>query len=292
MGPAHPECPQRLDVITDMLMTLRVLDFLAHFEAPAVTREQLLRVHEPGYLDYLERILPERDYVNIDLDTRMNPKTLRAARYAAGSVVMATDLVMTGQASNAFCSVRPPGHHATSGTAMGFCFYNNVAVGAAHAIAKYGLERIAIIDFDVHHCNGTDAIFTGNDKVKVFSLYQQGLFPFSGKEGADGDGVYIPLPGGSGGAEMRAAVKKAWLPAIKAYQPEMVFVSAGFDAHLQDEMSDLHFSDADYQWLTRKCLDVATTHAGGRLVSVLEGGYDLDSLARCTAAHIKQLAKL
>jgi len=292
MGPAHPECPQRLDVITDMLMTLRVLDLLAHFEAPAVTREQLLRVHEPGYLDYLESILPENDYINIDLDTRMNPKTLRAATYAAGSAVMATDLVMTGQASNAFCSVRPPGHHATSDTAMGFCFYNNVAVGAAHAIAEYGLERIAIIDFDVHHGNGTDAIFTGNDKVKVFSLYQQGLFPFTGKEGADGDGVYIPLPGGSGGNEMRVAVEEAWLPAIEAFQPEIVFVSAGFDAHLQDEMSDLHFSDADYQWLTEKCMAAAQAHAKGRLVSVLEGGYDLDSLGRCTAAHIKQLANL
>jgi len=292
MGPAHPECPQRLDVITDMLMTLRVLDMLTHFDAPAVTREQLLRVHDSGYLEYLDGILPENDYIDIDLDTRMNPKTLRAARYAAGSVVMATDVVIRGQVTNAFCSIRPPGHHATSGTAMGFCFYNNVAVGAAHAIAEYGLERIAIIDFDVHHGNGTDEIFTGNEKVKVFSLYQQGLFPFTGSEGATGDGVYIPLPGGSGGIEMRAAVESTWLPALDAFRPEMIFVSAGFDAHLQDEMSDVHFSDADFNWLTEKCLDAARTHAGGRLVSALEGGYDLDSLARCTASHIKQLAAL
>ena len=292
MGPAHPESPQRLDVITDMLMTLRVLDLPSHFEAAAVTRKQLLRVHEAGYLDYLERILPENDYINIDLDTRMNPKTLRAARYAAGSAVMATDLVMAGQVKNAFCSVRPPGHHATSDAAMGFCFYNNVAVAAAHAIAKHDLERIAVIDFDVHHGNGTDAIFTGNDKVRVYSLYQEGLFPFTGKEGANGDGVYIPLPGGSGGAEMRAAVKRSWLPDLKKFRPEMIFVSAGFDAHLQDEMSDLYFSDADYQWLTEKCLAAAAAQSGGRLVSVLEGGYDLDSLARCAAQHIKQLANL
>ena len=273
MGPAHPECFQRLDVITDMLMTLRVLDLLAHFEAPKASREQLLRVHDSAYLEYLDGILPESGYRNIDMDTKMNPKTLQAALYAAGSVVKAVDMVMAGQVKNAFCAVRPPGHHATSDTAMGFCFYNNVAVGAAHAIAAYGLERVAVIDFDVHHGNGTDEIFTGNEKVKLFSLYEQGLFPMSG-------------------AEMRAAVEERWLPALEAFRPEMVFVSAGFDAHLQDEISDLHFSDADYQWLTQICLDVADKHAKGRMVSVLEGGYDLDSLGRCTAAHIKQIAKL
>lgn len=292
MGPAHPECFQRLDVITDMLMTLRVLDMLAHFDAPQVTREQLLRVHTPGYLDYLADILPENGYRDIDLDTKMNPKTLQAAVFAAGSVVMATDMVMTGRMKNVFCGVRPPGHHATSDTAMGFCFYNNVAVGAAHAIAEHGLERVAIIDFDVHHGNGTDEIFTGNERVKLFSLYEQGLFPMDRGEEADGDGVYIALPSGSGGAEMRAAVEQAWLPALDSFQPEMVFVSAGFDAHLQDEMSGLHFSDADFQWLTTQCMEVAEKHAGDRLVSVLEGGYDLDSLGRCAATHIKQLANL
>ena len=292
MGPAHPECFQRLDVITDMLMTLRVLDMLAHFDAPKASREQLLRVHEPGYLDYLERILPKNGYADIDLDTRMNPKTLQAARYAAGSVLMATDMVVEGRVKNAFCAVRPPGHHATSDSAMGFCFYNNVAVGAAHAIEAHGLERVAIIDFDVHHCNGTDEIFNGNSRVKVFSLYQPGLFPFTNGGRADGDGVYIALPGGSGGAEMRAAVEETWLPALESFRPQMVFVSAGFDAHLQDEMSDLRFTDADYQWLTAICLEAAHEHAGDRLISVLEGGYDLDSLARCTANHIKQIAKL
>lgn len=292
MGPAHPECPQRIDVITDMLMTLRVLDMLQHVEAPAVTRDQLLRVHSADYLDYLERILPENGYEKIDMDTLMNPKTLKAAGYAAGSVVMGVDLVMSGQVKNAFCSVRPPGHHATADTAMGFCFYNNVAVGAAHAAAEHGLERIAIIDFDVHHGNGTDEIFRGHQRVMLFSLFEQGLYPLDGGKKTEGDGHYIALPGGSGGAEMRQAVEEHWIPALDEFRPELVMVSAGFDAHLQDEISDLHFSDADFQWMTQRCLDVAEKHAESRLVSVLEGGYDLDSLARCAAAHIKQLANL
>ena len=292
MGSAHPECFQRLDVITDMLMTLRVLDMLQHFEAPYVTREQLLRVHLGEHLDFLERIVPETGYSKIDMDTLMNPKTLKAASYAAGSAVMAVDKVVSGEVKNAFCAVRPPGHHATSDAAMGFCFYNNVAVGAAHAVAAHGIERVAIIDFDVHHGNGTDEIFNGQENVRLFSLFEQGLFPLEGKSSANGDGIYLPLPGGSGGADMRKAVEKHWLPALEAFRPELVMVSAGFDAHLQDEISDLHFSDADFQWLTQMCLDVAETHAGGRLVSVLEGGYDLDSLARCAAAHVKQLANL
>ena len=292
MGPAHPECPQRIDVITDMLMTLRVLDMLQHFEAPAVTRDQLLRVHSADYLDYLERILPENGYEKIDMDTLMNPKTLKAAGYAAGSVVMGVDLVMSGAVKNAFCSVRPPGHHATTDTAMGFCFYNNIAVGAAHAAAVHGLERIAIIDFDVHHGNGTDEIFRGHQKVTLFSLFEQGLYPLDDGKTVAGGGKYIELPRGSGGAEMRQAVNDTWMPALNEFRPELVLVSAGFDAHLQDEISDLHFSDADFQWLTQRCLDVAEEHAEGRLVSALEGGYDLDSLARCAAAHIKQLANL
>lgn len=292
MGSAHPECFQRLDVITDMLMTLRVLDMLSHVDAPRATREQLLRVHDSGYLDSLERILPDKGYTDIDLDTRMNPKTLQAALRAAGSVIMAVDKIMAGDFNNAFCGVRPPGHHATSDTAMGFCFYNNVAVGAAHLVAEYDLERVAIIDFDVHHGNGTDEIFNGDERVKVFSLYETGLFPMDRGENATGDGVYIGLPSGSSGIEMRAAVKQTWLPALDEFKPQFVFVSAGFDAHLQDEISSLFFSDADYRWLTDMCLDTAEKHADRRLVSVLEGGYDLDSLGRCAAAHIKQLANL
>jgi acetoin utilization deacetylase AcuC-like enzyme len=292
MGPAHPECFQRVDVITDMLMTLRVLDMLAQFDAPAATREELLRVHEAEYLDFLESIIPESGYRIIDLDTAMNPRTLQAARFAAGSVVFAVDQVMHGKTRNAFCNVRPPGHHATADTAMGFCFYNNVAVGAAHAIAEHGAGRVAIIDFDVHHGNGTDAIFSGNDKVRFFSLYERGLFPLDGSTSLAGGGAYVELPPGTGGDEMRQAVEQGWMPGLDAFQPDLVMVSAGFDAHVQDDISSLRFSDADYEWLTGLVLETAEKHAGGRLVSVLEGGYDLDSLARCAGAHIKQLSGL
>ena len=190
MGPEHPESPQRLDVVTDMLMTLRVLDLLAHFEPSKATREQLLRVHDADYLDDLQRIVPENGYRRIDLDTLMNPKTLTAACFAAGAAVTAVDLVLKGQVKNAYCHVRPPGHHATADTAMGFCFFNNVAVAAAHAIAVHGVRRVAVLDFDVHHGNGTGAIFDGDERVRLFSLYEQGLFPLERGEEPGGAGVF------------------------------------------------------------------------------------------------------
>lgn len=292
MGAAHPESPRRLDVITDMLMTLRVLDLLSHFEPPRVTREQLLRVHDAGYLDDLERIVPEKGYRHIDLDTSMNPKTLMAARFAAGAGVLAVDLVMKGQVKNAFCNVRPPGHHATADEAMGFCFLNNVAVAAAHALAVHGVRRVAIIDFDVHHANGTKAIFDSDDRVRLFSLYEQDLYPLEKGEHPEGNGVFTGLPAGSGSAELRAAVDGQWRAGLDAFRPELVLVSAGFDAHVQDDMSGLRLTDGDYGWLTAFCLDIAGRHAGGRLVSTLEGGYDLPSLGRCAAQHIRDLAGL
>jgi acetoin utilization deacetylase AcuC-like enzyme len=292
MGPEHPESPNRLDVITDMLMTLRVLDLLSHFEPTKATREQLLRVHDAGYLDDLERIVPENGYRRIDLDTLMNPKTLTAAYFAAGAAVMAVDLVLKGQVKNAFCNVRPPGHHATRDTAMGFCFFNNVAVAAAHAVAVHGLRRVAILDFDVHHGNGTEQIFNGDARVRLFSLYERGLFPLEGGEEPAGDGVFTGLPAGSEGAGVRAALEDCWRPDLDDFRPELVLVSAGFDAHVDDEMSSLRLVDGDYDWLTAFCLDVAGRHSGGRLVSLLEGGYDLPSLARCAAQHVRQLARL
>jgi acetoin utilization deacetylase AcuC-like enzyme len=222
----------------------------------------------------------------------MNPKTLVAAQRAAGAAVLATDLVVSKRAENAFCNIRPPGHHATSGTAMGFCFFNNVAVAAAHAMAAHAIERVAILDFDVHHGNGTDVIFENDPRVMVCSLFQRDLYPFSGGLAHAGKGINVELPAGSGGEEMRNAVENKWLPALAGFSPQMIFVSAGFDAHVSDEMSDLVFSDSDFRWLSELTLSVATTHAGGRLVSVLEGGYDLDSLARCAAAHVKTLARL
>lgn len=292
MGPLHPECPERMDVITDKLLSLRILDMLAQFDAPEVTREQLLRVHFASYLQWLQHRLPETGYSDIDLDTRMNPKTLLAARRAAGGAVLATDLVAAQRAENAFCNIRPPGHHATSDTAMGFCFYNNIAVGAAHALEAHGFERIAILDFDVHHGNGTDVIFENDPRVMVCSLFQRDLYPFSGGLGHTGKGINVALPAGSGGEEMRRAVEETWLPALAGFKPQMIFVSAGFDAHASDEISDLVFSDGDFAWLAQLTVSVAAAYAEGRLVAVLEGGYDLDSLARCASAYIRTLAGL
>jgi acetoin utilization deacetylase AcuC-like enzyme len=292
MGPAHPERPQRLDVITDMLMTLRLLDLLAHHDAPRASRAQLLRVHTPDYLDWLEAIVPESGYRDIDLDTRMTPKTPEAALRAAGAAVLATDLVVDGEVENAFCPVRPPGHHASAARAMGFCFFNNVAIAAAHALEVRELERVAIIDFDVHHGNGTDDIFEHDDRVLFCSLFQTGLFPLTDWSEPRQGGVYIPLEGGAGGETMRRAVEESWGPALDAFRPEMVFVSAGFDAHVDDDISELAFSDADYHWLTQFVLNIARSHANGRLVSLLEGGYELQSLARCAGGHVKLLSGL
>ncbi len=292
MGALHPECPERTDVITDKLLSLRLLDMLAQYDAPDVTREQLLRVHSASYLQWLQDRLPHSGYSDIDLDTRMNPKTLLAAHRAAGAAVLATDLVATGRAENAFCNIRPPGHHATSDTAMGFCFFNNVAVGAAHALAEHPFERVAILDFDVHHGNGTDVIFENDPRVMVCSLFQRDLYPFSSGQSHASKGINVALPAGCGGQEMRGAVEETWLPALEGFRPEMIFVSAGFDAHVCDEISDLVFSDSDFRWLSELTLSIAATYAGGHLVSTLEGGYDLDSLARCAAAHVRILAGL
>jgi len=222
----------------------------------------------------------------------MNPKTLLAAQHAAGAAVLATDLVLGQKAENAFCNIRPPGHHATADQAMGFCFYNNVAVAAAHALSEHRLKRVAILDFDVHHGNGTDVIFKDEPRVLVCSLFQQDLYPFSGGQGHAAAGIDVALPAGSGGDDMRNAVNERWLPALRNFKPEMIFVSAGFDAHVHDEISDLRFSDADFLWLSEFAMSAAETHSSRRLVSVLEGGYELHSLARCAAAHVRILAGL
>jgi acetoin utilization deacetylase AcuC-like enzyme len=290
MTPGHPECPRRIDVINDQLQASGVLDFLVQHDAPAATRKQLRRVHTAHHLDWLESRVPDEGLAFIDMDTQMNEKTLSAATFAAGALIHSTNLVLDQVVRNAFCNVRPPGHHASAEQAMGFCFFNNVAVGAAHALEQHGLERVAILDFDVHHGNGTDVIFQDDERVLVCSMFQQDLYPFAGGGAHRAGGIDIPLPSGSGGERMREAVLSAWTPALDAYQPEMIYVSAGFDAHVDDDISGLCFSDADFRWLTRYALDVAQTHAQGRLVSTLEGGYELDSLARCAAAHVRDLA--
>jgi acetoin utilization deacetylase AcuC-like enzyme len=289
MGATHPECPARLTAIENQLIASRLINTLQHVEARLATRVQLERVHAPDYVSALEQTAPARGLVHLDPDTAMNPHTMKAAKRAAGAAVLATDMVIRGEAEAAFCSVRPPGHHAERARAMGFCLFNNVAVAAAHALEGHGLKRVAIVDFDVHHGNGTEDIFQDDPRVLMVSTFQHPFYPYSGIEGRSERMVNIPLAAHSGSREFRDAVARHWLPALDAFRPEMLFVSAGFDAHRDDNMAMLNLVEADYAWVTQRIKEAAGRTAGGRIVSVLEGGYELHALGRSVAAHLKVL---
>ncbi|MEZ5714752.1 MAG: histone deacetylase family protein [Paracoccaceae bacterium] len=285
-GPMHPDQPERLSAIDNQLI-MSGLDFVVRYhDAPLVTREQLERVHDGEYLDRVFGIDTSAGPVEIDGDTVMSPGTLRAAERAAGAGVLGVDLVMAGEAHSAFCAVRPPGHHAEHDKAMGFCLFDNIAVAAAHALDAHGLSRVAIVDFDVHHGNGTEDIFRAEPRVLFCSSFQHPFYPFTGHEKETANLVDMPLPAGAGGAEFRAAVAEHWLPALDGFAPEFVFISAGFDAHVADDMSSLALTDNDYRWVTEKMVELAKAHAGGRIVSMLEGGYEPSVLARSVATHI------
>lgn len=230
--------------------------------------------------------------VRLDGDTAMNPYTYPAALRAAGAVVLGVDLVMGNKAAGAFCNIRPPGHHAERARAMGFCIFNNVAVGAAHALAQHGLQRVAIADFDVHHGNGTENIFHDDPRVMLCSTFQHPFYPYAGVDSGNDHIINVPLPAGTGGAEFRAAVTRHWLPALEAFQPELLLFSAGFDAHRDDEMAMFRLTEPDYVWVTEQIKHIAEKYAQGRIVSVLEGGYELHALARSAQAHIKVLSGL
>ncbi len=292
MGGWHPESPARLRAIDDRLHAAHLFDFLAHHDAPDVTRAQLLRVHDAAYVDALEAASPPVGVRVIDVDASMNPHTLTAARHAAGGAADAVDRVMRGEVANAFVACRPPGHHATRNQAMGFCFFNNVAVAAAHALAAHGLERVAIVDFDVHHGNGTEVIFRDDPRVMLCSTFQHPYYPHSGADTVNAHIVNVPLPAGTAGNGYRAAFSAQILPRLEAFRPQFVLCSAGFDGHREDDMAQFGLVEADYIWITECVMDVAARHAGGRIVSVLEGGYDLSALGRSVAAHIKTLAGL
>jgi acetoin utilization deacetylase AcuC-like enzyme len=292
MGVGHPECPERLTAIRDQLMASQIFDSLQEVEAPAVTPQQLARVHPPRYVEYLESCAPNVGSYRIDADTAMSPGTLTAAQHAAGAVVAAVDLVCEDKAPNAFCAVRPPGHHAESARAMGFCFFNNLAVGVAHALAIYKFERIAIVDFDVHHGNGTEEIFKDDPRVMMVSTFQHPFYPYCGDEPLGTNMHNVPLKAGSGGREFREAVENIWLPQLHAFQPQMLFISAGFDAHREDDMGSMGLVEADYEWVTRHMVQIADLYCQGRLVSVLEGGYDLSALGRSVTAHLRALSDL
>ena len=289
MGPYHPECPDRLIAIGDRLISTGLDGYLQHREAPAATHEQLARVHGEGYLASLEAESPASGLHYIDPDTAMCPHSLTAARHAAGALVLATEMVVRGECKTAFCAVRPPGHHAEHNRAMGFCLLNNVAVGAAHALAACGIERVAIVDFDVHHGNGTEEIFADDPRVLMVSTFQHPLYPYSGLEQLGPNMVNIPLAAGSGSDAFRAAVRDYWLPALEKHRPQLLYVSAGFDAHREDPLAGLKLADADYAWVTRELVAVARTHAKGRIISTLEGGYALGALGRSVAEHVREL---
>lgn len=292
MGAHHPECPARIHAIEDQLIASGLFVYLQHHDALEATREQLLRVHDADYLDYIASIAPQHGMVQLDGDTAMNTYSYHAALRAAGAVVMAVDLVMEGKVENAFCNIRPPGHHAERGRAMGFCLFNNVAVGAAHALAHHGLKRVAIADFDVHHGNGTENIFRDDPRVMLCSTFQHPFYPYVGADSGNDHIINVPLPAGTDGAEFRAAVTQHWLPALERFQPEFLFFSAGFDAHRDDDMAMLRLTEPDYAWVTQQIKLIADKYAHGRIVSALEGGYELHVLGRSAQAHIKVLSGL
>jgi acetoin utilization deacetylase AcuC-like enzyme len=288
MGPGHPESPARLVAIRAALQAAGLLDHLWHYPAPLATRAQLERVHGAGHVDYLFGLSPTSGVEFIDGDTLMTPATLEAALRAAGAVAMATELVLAGTVGNAFCSVRPPGHHAERDAAMGFCFFNNIAVGAAHALAA-GLARVAVLDFDVHHGNGTEDIFANDERVLVCSTFQHPFYPYRARASRPGHLVNTPLPAGSGPAAFRAVIQRDWLPALHDFRPELIFISAGFDAHRDDPLGGLQLEDDDYEWVTRQVVAAAARQGHGRIVSALEGGYNLDALGCAAVAHIRAL---
>ncbi len=290
MGSYHPECPARLKVIEDELIASGLMDKLERHIAPLVTREQLKRVHATKYIASLETKAPATGIAYLDPDTAMNPHSLKAAYRAAGAVVLAVDLVMRGNVENAFCSIRPPGHHAERERAMGFCLFNNIAVGMAHAIKVHALERIAVVDFDAHHGNGTEDIFRDDPRVMMVSTFQHPFYPYSGVAGRSQRMVNIPLAAGSSGAQFHAAVSEFWLPALRKFKPQLLFISAGFDAHRDDDLASLNLVEADYAWITERIKEIAGEYAQNRIVSSLEGGYALPALGRSVAAHLKVLS--
>lgn len=294
MGPGHPECAQRLDAITDHLLATGLDIALDFRDAPEATLEQIERAHTTHYVtelqDRLQRLRSEGGTHAFDPDTVACAHTLQAALRAAGAAVAATDDVLAGRAATAFCSVRPPGHHATRDETMGFCFFNNVAIAARHALDVHGLQRVAIIDFDVHHGNGTEDIIAGDERVLMCSFFQHPLYPYCGAVPKGTNMVNVPVAPYTRGAAVRETIDAMWMPALEAFAPQMVFISAGFDAHREDDLGQMGLVEADYEWITRRMVDLARRHAQGRIVSCLEGGYHLSALARSVAAHLRVLA--
>jgi acetoin utilization deacetylase AcuC-like enzyme len=294
MGSGHPESPARLNAIGEQMRSSGMMDELRCLEAPLAQPDDLKRVHRSGYVDLIFENAPTEGYVQLDPDTAMNPHSLSAARRAAGAGLMAVDEVMSGRSQNAFCAVRPCGHHATQLRSMGFCIFNNVGVAAAYALEKIGLGRVAIIDFDVHHGNGTEDMFSPpqwRDRVLMTSFFQHPFYPYSGTVNPAPNMINVPLAAGSDGAAAKQAIEAQWLPALEKFKPEMIFISAGFDAHCEDLLGGMALVEDDYAWITREMMAVAARHSQQRMVSMLEGGYNLSALGRSVVAHVKTLTE-
>lgn len=293
MGDWHPESPARLQAIADQLIGSHINDLLEHREAPLVALSDLERNHSKNAIAIVRDNVPaEGDTYPLDSDTALNAWSWRAAQRAAGAAVAATNAVLDGEIDNAFCSVRPPGHHARPIEPMGFCLFNNVAVAAKHALDVRGLARVAIVDFDVHHGNGTEEAFLHEPRALMVSFYQHPLYPYSEPRPIDGHLVNVPVPAHTKGDVVRQIVTEQWLPALHAFKPEMIFISAGFDAHREDDIGGMGLVEADYAWMTAQIMAVARQHAQGRIVSCLEGGYNLSALGRSVVAHLKALAEI
>jgi acetoin utilization deacetylase AcuC-like enzyme len=289
-GLGHPESMARLKVIQQKLESSDLWPRLVHCVAPEVPWSAVTAVHTPAYVESIKARFPLKRNIDIDGDTTLSEFSLDAARRAAGACIHAVDLVMAHAVTNAFCAVRPPGHHACVDRAMGFCVFNNVAIAAQHAIDAYRLERVLIVDFDVHHGNGTEHVFANNPKVLMCSIFQSPLYPFSGGlEGAD-NMVNCPIPAGGGREEIKQAIQTHWVDAIDRFKPQIVLVSAGFDAHENDPLADLQLTTEDYGWITGFLKRVAEEYCDGKLVSTLEGGYELEALAESVLAHVEALA--
>src|SRR6478609_7547220 len=301
MGRGHPECPQRLDAIEDRLRASGIGDLVDRREAPLASLGDLELAHDRRHVaamrGFSEELAQQQEaggseLLQIDPDTAMNEHTWNAVLRGAGAAVAATDAVMAGELENAFCAVRPPGHHACRDRAMGFCIFNNVAIAARYALERHGLQRVAVVDFDVHHGNGTEDILSGDERVLMVGIFQHPFYPYSGAGPHADNMVNVPVPAYTKGMAIREMVEQVWLPRLEAFRPEMIFISAGFDAHREDDLGQLGMVEADYAWITWQLRQVAQRHAKGRIVSCLEGGYNLGALGRSVEAHLRALADL
>ena len=301
MGEGHPECPERLSAIQDRLLISGVDLGLTPMEAPEAPLADIELAHDRMYIASLRGLSDQvvedmaaggPAYGHLDADTSINSFTWKAALASAGAAVAATDAVIAGELSNAFCAIRPPGHHAERAKAGGFCFFNNIAIAAKYALERHGLKRVAVVDFDVHHGNGTEDILSGDDRVLMVSFFQHPFYPHSGTENPAANMVNIPVPAYTKGMEVRELIETYWVPRLEEFKPEMIFISAGFDAHREDDMGQMGLVEQDYAWITHRLRDIAARHAQGRIVSCLEGGYDLSALSRSVEAHVRVLADI